>query len=194
LGIGDQAVVLAYFGFLNESKGGEDLIMILDAVIRQGLDAYLLMIGGDVGDSDPNNAAYAQRVRQLIAERDLSSRIIFTGYVESAAVSANLLAADMAVMPYRDGVSFRRTTLIAALRHGLPVISTYPAVDLPQIRDGENMLLAPSADVDSLSQAVIRVTSDSELRERLSSGARSLGQAFDWSRIAAETVRVYEAD
>jgi glycosyltransferase involved in cell wall biosynthesis len=193
LGIGPQGVVLAYFGFLNESKGGEDLIAVLDQLCRQGIDAYLLMIGGDIGDSDPSNVAYAQRVKAAIAARNLSERIIFTGYVDLAAVSANMLAADLAVMPYRDGVSFRRTTLIALLKHGLPIISTHPPSPLPQITDGVNMLLAAPGDVTGLTQQALRVADDPPLRQRLQAGAIALSQPFDWSTVAAATNRVYES-
>ena len=191
LGFSEESIVLAYFGFLNESKGGEDLIATLATLVEQGLDARLLMIGGELGDSDPANRAYAQQVRQLIAERNLASRIVFTGYLDLPQVSAHLLAADVAVMPYRDGVSFRRTTLIAVLQHGLPVISTRPAISLWQIADGENMLLVPPADAPALSEAVIRVANESELAKRLSQGARELGAIFDWPQIASKTATLY---
>ena len=191
LGLSDDSLALAYFGFLNRSKGGEDLIAVLDALVRRGVDAHLLMIGGDVGDSDPTNAGYAARVRRQIAVRGLSPRIHFTGYVDLPDVSAHLLAADAAVMPYRDGVSFRRTTLIAILRHGLPVISTTPSTPLPQIVAGENMLLAPPGDVESLAGAVLRVANDPALRQTLSAGARRLGMRFDWGTIAADTAKLY---
>jgi glycosyltransferase involved in cell wall biosynthesis len=191
LGFAEQSIVLAYFGFLNESKGGEDLIAALAALVERGQDARLLIIGGELGDSDPANRAYAQRIRQLIAERDLASRIVFTGYVDLPQVSAHLLAADLAVMPYRDGVSFRRTTLIAILQHGLPVISTTPAICLPQIVDGENMLLVPPADAPALSEAVIRVASDPDLAKHLGQGASMLGASFDWAQIVARTAQLY---
>ncbi len=191
LGLTDESLALAYFGFLNESKGGEDLIAVLEALVRQGQDARLLMIGGDVGDSDPANAAYARRVRETIAARGLAARIIPTGYVPLPEVSAHLLAADVAVLPYRDGVSFRRTTLLAVLAHGLPVVSTVPAVDLPQIVDGANMLLTAAGDVRGLTAAVGRVAENADLRLRLQSGARELGAAFSWTAIAADTAALY---
>ena len=184
---------MAYFGFLNESKGGEDLIALLDTLLRRGEDAYLLMIGGDVGDSDPSNADYARRVRQMIAERNLSARIIATGYVDLPDVSAHLLAADVAVMPYRDGVSFRRTTLIAALQHALPVVSTTPAHAMPQLADGDNILLTPPCDVKAFADAVTRVTNDPTLKTRLRQGAKQLGARFDWQSIAEKTVQVYQS-
>lgn len=110
-----DTLLLAYFGFLNESKGGEELIEALALLRQHGLDARLLFIGGDIGHADPTNVAYAQRVQALIERHGLAAFVHRTGYVDLAQVSANLLAADAVVMPYRDGVSFRRTTLIAAL-------------------------------------------------------------------------------
>ncbi len=193
LGVKPESLVLACFGFLNESKGGEDLIAVLDALVRQKVDARLLMIGGDVGDSDPANAEYARRVRQIIAERGLAERIITTGFVSPAEVSAHLLAADVAVMPYRDGVSFRRTTLLAVLAHGLPVVTTVPKFPLPQIVSGENMLLAPAGDVPALTDAVLQLIKSSALRVRLSAGAKSLADRFDWDEIARQTLEVYRA-
>lgn len=191
LGVNPDSLVLAYFGFLNESKGGEDLIAVLDTLVRQNVDARLLMIGGDVGDSDPTNAEYARRVRQAIAERGLAERIITTGFVPLAEISAHLLSADVAVMPYRDGVSFRRTTLLAVLAHGLPVVSTEPRFPLPQIVAGENMLLAPVGDVPALADAVLRLAKSSALRVRLSAGAKSLADRFGWTEIARQMMDVY---
>ena len=191
LGFAEQTVGLAYFGFLNESKGGEELMAVLASLVARGIDARLLMIGGDVGDSDPTNRHYARRVRQLMAEQNLTERVIFTGYVDLPQVSAHLLAADLAVMPYRDGVSFRRTTLLAVLQHGLPVISTRPAVALPQLVEGENMLLVPPGDVAGLTEQIIRVVDDRRLKNQLGQGAGQLAADFDWDQIASQTATLY---
>lgn len=194
-GVQPDSFLLAYFGFLNESKGGEELIEALALLRQQGLDARLLFIGGDVGHADPTNAAYAQRVQALIDRHHLADVVYRSGYVDLSAVSANLLAADVVVMPYRDGVSFRRTTLIAALRHGCPVVSTTPArADLiPEIRPGENMLLAPPRDAFALAEAIVPLGHNLELRQKLSQGAEQLGRLFEWDKIAADTAGLYRA-
>ncbi len=191
LGFDESAFVMAYFGFLNESKGGEDLIRVLATLVKQGLNAYLLIIGGSAGDSDPNNIAYAQQIRHLVALQNLKKRVIATGYVSKSAVSAHLLAADAALMPYRDGVSFRRTTLIAALGHGLPIISTTPTLNLPQIIPNKNMLLAPPGHVTALAANASRLAKDKALREQLAQGAKTLSGQFDWETIAKATQNVY---
>jgi glycosyltransferase involved in cell wall biosynthesis len=189
----DETLLLAYFGFLNESKGGEELIESIAGLRQQGTDARLLLIGGDVGHADPTNIAYANKVQHLIDSYDLADNVYRTGYVGIPEVSANLLAADAVVMPYRDGVSFRRTTLIAALRHGCPVVSTLPADPtlIPEIHAGENMLLAPAKDARALAQTIALLNGNLLLREKLSSGAKQLGRLFDWAKIADQTGALY---
>jgi glycosyltransferase involved in cell wall biosynthesis len=193
-----DTLLLAYFGFLNESKGGEELIGALALLRQQGLDARLLFIGGDVGHADPTNVAYAQKVQALIEHHNLADFVYRTGYVELPEVSANLLAADVVVMPYRDGVSFRRTTLIAALRHGCPVVSTIPADaalnegSIPEIKPGENMLLALPCDASALAETIAPLAEDMALREKLSQRAKELGDLFEWDKIAGETKALYQ--
>ena len=118
-GVGEGEIVLVYFGFLSESKGGEELVQALEILRRRGLAVHLWFVGGQVGSADPNNRAYLERVRALIANLGLERWVRWTGYVTPREVSANLLAGDLCVLPYRDGVSFRRGSLMAALAHGL---------------------------------------------------------------------------
>ncbi len=189
----EQTLLLAYFGFLNESKGGEELIEALALLRQQGLDARLLLIGGDVGHADPTNVTYAQKVQALINQHNLAGVVYRTGYITLSEVSANLLAADAVVMPYRDGVSFRRTTLIAALRHGCPVVSTFPADPsaIPEIQLGQTMLLAPPRQAAALAQSIALLADNIPLRQQLAHQAKQLGQQFDWSQIAWRTADLY---
>jgi glycosyltransferase involved in cell wall biosynthesis len=189
-----DTLVLAYFGFLNESKGGEALIEALALLRQQGIEARLLLIGGDVGHADPTNVAYARKVQALIDRHTLADFVHRTGYVDLPQVSANLLAADVLVMPYLDGVSFRRTTLIAALRHACPVVSTVPANPdlMPEIRPGENMLLAPPGDGAALAETIAPLAGDATLRKKLAAGAKALGSLFEWDRIAEQTAELYQ--
>jgi glycosyltransferase involved in cell wall biosynthesis len=190
---GEDTLLLAYFGFLNESKGGEELVGALARLRQEHIEARLLLIGGDVGHADPTNRAYAQSVQTLINNCGLTAYVYRTGYISLAEVSANLLAADAVVMPYRDGVSFRRTTLIAALRHGCPVVSTRPAdlALIPEIRPGQNMLLAPPEDAEALAGEITSLAQNTALRAALSTGAKSLGRLFEWEKIAAQTAELY---
>ncbi|MEA3459967.1 MAG: glycosyltransferase, partial [Chloroflexota bacterium] len=191
-GVGPNDLLLSYFGFLNESKGGETLVRALDRLVRGGYNARLLMVGGKVGSSDPTNVAYLRRVERLIEELGLVDRMLWTGYTPQDEVSANLLASDICVLPYRDGASFRRGSFIAALAHGLPIVSTRPQVDLAELRNGENILLVPPDAPTALAGAIARLAEDPKLRRRLGEGAARLAQNFSWEGIAKKTLALYD--
>jgi glycosyltransferase involved in cell wall biosynthesis len=190
-GFGSQDVVLCYFGFLNESKGGDSLIRVLDSLVKSGYNCRLLMIGGKVGSSDPTNIAYAQHIDALIGELGLSGRVVWTGFSGAAEVSANLMAADVCVLPYRDGASFRRGSFMAALAHGRPIVSTEPRVAIPELRSGENILLAPPDDVPALTDRVVALVNNPARRVALGAAASRLSDLFGWDHIARQTLEVY---
>jgi glycosyltransferase involved in cell wall biosynthesis len=202
-GVMPGELLLSYFGFLNDSKGGEILIRALAQIPH----VRLLMIGGQVGASDATNVLYLARVKNLIAELGLDSRVLWTDYAPPEEVSASLLASDICVLPYRDGASFRRGSFMAALAHGLPIVTTLAPqsplpsserarvrveLPLPTLCDGENVLRVPPDDPRALAEAITRLIADSDLRARLNRGALELAQNFTWDKIATQHLALYD--
>jgi polysaccharide biosynthesis protein PslF len=197
-GAGPETWLLAYFGFLNPGKGGETLVRGLAELARAGRPARLLMVGGKIGASDPTNEAYLARVEQLIADLGLADRVQWTGFTANDQVSANLLAADCAILPYREGASLRHGSLMAALAHGLPIVTTRrPGGEIasggpfPALLDGESALLAPPDDPAAIAAGVTGLLSDPALRSRLSAGALALSRHFEWDTIAQQHIEMY---
>jgi glycosyltransferase involved in cell wall biosynthesis len=118
--------VLGYFGFLNLSKGGSDLMQVLKILSDRGMPVKLVLIGGRTGSSDPTNAEYAAQVEQLIEALGVTDRVMATGYREPPDVSRALLLCDVMVLPYVDGASLRRGSLLAAIAHGRAIVTTEP--------------------------------------------------------------------
>lgn len=191
--VAKEDILLAHFGFLNETKGVETLVKALHQLVKMGYPVKLLMVGGETGSSDPTNVEYARRIKALIEELGLEDRVKWTGYTSPEEVSANLMASDICVLPYRDGVSLRRGSLHAALIHGLPIISTYPRVFVEELVDGENIKLVAPDDPEDIANAVIELGRNPALRQKLGEGARRLSTKFGWEGIARETLRVYES-
>jgi glycosyltransferase involved in cell wall biosynthesis len=191
-GVEGDETLLCYFGFLNESKGGETLLRALHELLAAGEKVKLLMIGGKLGSSDPTNRAYLERIESLIAELGLEDSVAWTDYVEGSEVSASFWASDICVLPYQDGVSFRRGTLMAALAHGMPIVSTQPQMSIAEIIEGENMILVPPEDPQALSDAIRDLALSPQLRRRLAHGAAQLSGLFSWHDIAKKTLGLYE--
>jgi polysaccharide biosynthesis protein PslF len=190
--------LIAYFGFFNASKGLDVLLAALALLQADGGAYALLLAGGGVGESDPTNAETAAGLRRQVADLGLDQAVHWTGYVAPADVSAALLSADLAALPFLDGASLRRGSLLAVLAHGLPTITTREAPAptgggrWPALRDGENALLTPPGDARALAAAIRRLGADAALRARLAAGARALAAEFDWDRIAAAHIRLYD--
>ncbi|HEX9987444.1 MAG TPA: glycosyltransferase [Chloroflexia bacterium] len=196
--------LLAYFGFLNSSKGLDDLLSAL-ATLNGGSQGErrpyrLLMVGGGTGSSDPTNRATASYLDGMARELGVQGDIVWTGYLTPREVSAALLAADVAVLPYADGASFRRGSLMAVLEHGLPIVTTTPAPasnaeaqdsGWPRLVHGDNALLVPPGDVGALVEAVEKLARDADLRARLAAGSIELSRYFGWERIALLHKRLY---
>jgi len=193
-GAGPEDLLLCFFGFVNDRKGVDTLLQALKLLVAEpgaAANPQLLMIGGQTGASDPTNVAYLARIRTLIGELGLGERVRWTGYTPAEEVSANFWAADLCILPFRDGVSFLHGTFHAALAHGMAIVTTRPRAVPPELVDGENIVLAPPRDAAALAAAIRRLAVDAPLRQRIGAGAKALAEQFGWGRIAAGTLELY---
>ena len=182
LGLEHTDLALVYFGLLNASKGLDLLLSTFEHVLRHQPRARLLLLGGSAGASDPTDLVTATSVRGRL-ER-FGSRVTQTGWLAPPRLSAYLLAGDVALLPYVDGASARRGSLLACAEHGLPIVSTRPAGSevAPFVR-------AVDAGAPALTDAVLAAARDPAPLATLS---RSLAAQMSWSRIAALHVVMYD--
>ncbi|HFC12562.1 MAG TPA: glycosyltransferase [Anaerolineae bacterium] len=183
-------VLLAYFGFLNTSKGADTLIA---ALAQLPANFHLLFVGGQTGASDSsNNQSFLDQIKTQVATAGLNQRVHWTGFVQDEQVSAFLKSAEMIVLPYHDGVSLRRGTLMAALAHGCPIITTPPRMAEVGL-DDQYFVLVPPADSVKLAEAIVALARDEEKRQALGLGSAEFSQQFQWSKIAAQTIQFYQS-
>jgi glycosyltransferase involved in cell wall biosynthesis len=211
LGADDETFVVGYFGFLNPSKGVPTLLEAVGKVVasRPERSVKLALIGAETGVSNPTDLTQARAVHDAIEREQLGTTIVRTGYLDPPDLSTTLLACDTIALPFRDGASARRGTLMAALAHGLPIVSTLPARTSPLAgpprfwlgagpgavagRDGESILLVHPDDAGTLAAALLRLADDPELRARLAEGAAAIAARIAWPALAEETIDVYRS-
>lgn len=182
LDLGDDDLVVVYFGTLNSSKGARLLLDAFAVIQRRLPRARLLLLGGEAGASDPSDHVSAAGVRDQIAR--FGTAVIRTGWLAPRHLSAYLLAGDVALLPFLDGASARRGSLLACAAHGLPIVSSRPAAT--EVRP---YVEAVELDASELAHAVLGVWRQPS---KLRAASQTLADVVSWSRIAAQHVDAYE--
>jgi glycosyltransferase involved in cell wall biosynthesis len=123
---------------------------------------------------------------------DPSVRLHTPGPLAREVVARQLAAGDLFVAPFEDGVSTRRSSLMAALQHALPVIGTDGEVtDAILRRSSDALKLVPAGRPDLFAEAARRLAADPGGRRRLARAGRALYECFfDWPVIAARLIRI----
>lgn len=168
-------IVLVTFA-ASPSGHRQDLVSAAaSSVVEGGRSCVLLVLG--VGNTVPRGVPPEVRISR-------------PGHLPDAELARQLAAGDIFVAPYVDGVSTRRTALMAALQHALPVVGTVTVRSDRVLRDSDAIVAIAVDAVDESARATERLASDREERLRRGMAARALFEReFAWDRIAARLLR-----
>ncbi len=154
--LGVEGDVLVFAGRLGPQKA---VGMLLAALVQ--VDGATLVVAGD----GPDRSALERRAGGL----GLDGRVRFLGSVSRETVLRLFRAADASVLP-SAWENFPHT-VVEALAVGCPVVATSVGGVPEVVRDGENGLLVAPNDPGALADALRRLLSDTQLRERLAAAA-----------------------
>ncbi|NOS78169.1 MAG: glycosyltransferase family 4 protein [Nitrospira sp.] len=202
LGLGPEDLLLVFFGYVDKNKGIETLFQAVQIVTKDARHVTLAMIGGGRGSTTQGEDDRAQSISQyelgihaLPEKLGIADHVRWlTGYQsDSDMASMYLYAADACVLPFDQGVTMSRSSLAAALAHGIPVITTKgEALETP-FRDGENVLLCSPKDPEALAKLIAAVRSSPELCRTLRRGAMQLAQEwFSWDTAIARILKTMQ--
>lgn len=190
VGTREGEFVIGHFGFLYPNRGLETLLHALHTRQQAGDALRLLMIGGREGG--PTDPAYVRQMDALIEQLKLSDRIHWTGYANPEQVSSYLQACDLIALPFRDGASYRRSSLMAAIQHACAILTTEPLVAVERFQQNVNLYLTPPDDSSALAEALAQLYQHPERVATLRAGVQHLAQDFQWTDIAHSYERVFE--
>lgn len=180
----DRPVVL-FFGGLRPSKGLPDLIDAF-ALVRQEIEASLLIVGFPTTDFDP------ERLFARARRRKVDDDVIIDGrYAPLEDVGPLVRTGAVVVLPYRTATA--SGVLQVAYAFGRPVVVT-DVGDLPSsVEHGETGLVVPPEDPDQLARALVKMLSAPNDLERMGAAAQQAAEEkFSWDPIARQILDAYE--
>lgn len=193
LGIGTEDICLVFFGFVRPDKQVEVLLEAWEQLSPHYPRLHLALYA-DFAAAHRDNAdtlEYRRSLRPVLERLQArSTRLHVEGYLEDPkAVSAALLASDIGVLPFRDGVYEASTVLMAMLEHGLPVVTT--GNHLAPRKLLEAVHLAPTNDATGLTTAIVRLVEEAQPSSRSEQAARLWVEQHSWHKVVQQHLELY---
>ena len=174
-------------GRINPLIKGQDLLV---EATRRLLDLGVPVETSLVGDVFPGREYLKSGLQQQIASLGLEGQVKITGFQED--IVSWIDGADLVVVPSRHPEGFG-IVILEAFARGKPVIGSRNGGIPEIIQDGGNGLLFPPGDVDALTERIIRLYRDPDLRHRLAlSGRHTFEERFSPEGTVESLDKIYK--
>lgn len=172
-----------YLLYAGQWKGYKNVELLLQVMERLDRDRFADLKLVLVGKEDPRVP-----MREMLAERHLSDRVVLTGFVaDEAELAALYQEATAFVFPSRyEGFGLPPLEAMAA---GVPVIASDRA-SIPEVVGPAGLLLDPDR-VLEWQRAIESLCEAPGRREALSTLGRERARTFRWEVTAAKTLEAY---
>lgn len=177
---------IVFVGRLQPFKGTDIAVHAVAKLQRMVPDTRLVIVGGD---SPRGNRGERMRLRLTARRLGIADRVRFIEPVEHTELRDLYRAADVVVVPSASE-SFGLVAL-EAQACGTPVVATAVGGLRLTVRDGETGYLVGERDAGAFANALSRVLTDRNARERLGTNAVRLAQRFPWTRTADGILETY---
>jgi glycosyltransferase involved in cell wall biosynthesis len=156
-------------GVLNYTGDGArpDIVLRGLALLPPASRPSLLLLGWPGPDHPATRPWLA-----MAAEEGVGEHISFTGVLPAADLRALIEGCAVVVLPYEHGPSGRRTTLAAALAHGVPTLAFDGAETWAALVDADAVALSRQ-DPRSFADALARLVGSPERQQQLSGNGRA---------------------
>lgn len=162
---GTNRWVIGHFGTYTAQTAGA-LAAILPAVLEAIPEACLKLFGRQ-------SREFALQLSETYPR--FHGRVEGLGELTSDEVSQSLQTCDLMIQPYPDGVSSRRTSIMAGLIHGLPIITNAgPASEPIWKESGAVVLMCPDAQPEAYAATARRMLLRSDILRDLYTAATTL--------------------
>ena len=173
--------VVCYFGQIRPRRGLEDFLQLARLAVQRAPALRFRVLGA----VPAGHRAYCRRLQASCADLLQLTWELERSQTE---VAAALAAADFAYLPYPDGASERRSSLLAALGNGTLVVTRCGAQMPAPLAAAVSFAEDPGAALARL----LTLREDAAARQRQRQAAYDWARLRDWDAIAIQHRRLYQ--
>lgn len=178
------ARAIGFFGFPSREKGIIELIQAIGH-FPESERPTLVLVGATRPDTGTHEYLMDIELDEVAGEAGVN--VERTGYLPPQEAANRLASTDVVALPFTHGASLRSSALIAALRLGVPVVTTGIELhdELDRLADLPQLFTVPPGDIEALFQGLLAATRSNVVPE-------GLPDAYAWRTIAARHSELYE--
>jgi glycosyltransferase involved in cell wall biosynthesis len=172
---------IVHFGLIRPAKGLEQVLELAGLIHERGFRLRVRVIG----DIPPKREAYWLSLRRSSE----ALPIVWDIGASTSQVAEALASSRVGYLPFPDGASERRTSLLALLESGVATITTRGADTPTALRGAVAFAESPAAALE----VIQRLHGDPGAAEQLSAEGRRYARRSSWERIAVTHRSLYGA-
>jgi glycosyltransferase involved in cell wall biosynthesis len=174
---------ILYTGGLKARKGLFDLIESAKYVCDKNKDVKFIICG---------KGPFLQKLREKARATDLTDQIVFLGYIDRNKLVQTYQNATIQVIPsHYEGLP---TVILEGMSCGLPVVATNIGGNNEVISNDFNGFLVPPKSPKALSEVILKLLKDNQLRQRIGEAARhTIEKSYTWDKIADNVENCYRS-
>jgi len=172
---------IGFLGRFDEERKGFPVLLAAFERLAADRPGLRLLVAGP-GDAD-----------EVLADlpRALRTRVVMLGRVSEADKARMLSSVDVYAAPNLGGESFG-IILTEAMAAGTPIVASDLDAFRAVLDDGSTGVLFPTGDEAAMATALGALLDDPARRADLATRASKAVKVYDWSRVAADVLAVYE--
>jgi phosphatidylinositol alpha-mannosyltransferase len=172
-----------FVGRLEKRKGLDYLLNACAKAKRHFPDFRLVVVGP--------GTRLLPGYRKLVKDLRLTD-VVFAGFVPSAELPQYYRSADIFCAPATGGESFG-IVLLEAMACGKPVVATHIDGYASVLAHGDEGLLVPPRDEESLAHALLSLLNDKSLRNQMGVEGRAKTEKYSWANVARQVMDYYNS-
>lgn len=172
--------VMLSFGGIRSNKGLEDLLTILEDILIDEKDLFLV-VGGKCDD------AILERRLQEFSNKFKQNSLVRAEYIPDEDIQILMNASDVGILPYREITTSGALLLYMSFKKPVIVADLEPIKELLQ----DSGIYYKRGDSEDLAKVILEAKSGSYNLEKLSQEVFQISQKYQWENIAEKTVEFY---
>jgi len=184
LGLRDELIV-GYFGAFHRWQGVEVLVKAFEKSLERNKRLHLLLVGAGELYED---------MKKFIVREKLTEAVTFTGIVPFIKVPKYMAICDICIAPFLPVKRFFFSPLkiFEYMAMGKAIIASNMEQIGEVLTDGKNAILVEAGDKSALSEAILDLAMNPELREELGNVARKEVEKYTWKKNAEKILEIYQ--